>query len=736
MRFDGRDSEVDVGEDYCVIGRSESLLVRMPNCPTMSREHLRIDFAQGKIWITDLGSSNGTYLAGRRLPPKTPIEFRGQDLVVGDLEMGTQVWISYNDTTAQTNKAMELSERIQLLQFELAEVEKNKLAVEEKQQVMVKRVEDLIFREVELFKSVDELKKKIEEGMMEAEFIEQTLNDWKSKKDAAEIALTQHEATIAGIHAQNAEDEKAVNQKKEELAAYSASLDQDREQAKARLDLELEQLAAESKLKKTQLENEIEELRSRKLSVERDLEALRSDLETAEQREPELRAELRRLEEELKSGREEIDRIDGQIPLRRSELKELEAVVTSIRKEIEAAQGKASLIIQSSEADARRIETEAALSAARKLKDTDGEIAKAREEWFGAAEARKSQLEEELRKREEEANQVVLHLKNTFEAQRSRERSDLDQELRTAREKASAEQAAITKAWTEEVRTRKERDLEDIRLVRATEEQKMREVITDHRVIFAKKVSASALTQITRSDGNPKAIMNELEGQLIRSIEEYVRGEGYQVESHEASQRRFVRKTIAWAAGSVAVVLALIYGPGFFQKKIDVLKAENAAENAQFMKDLREQRERMLALKLEPKPEFQEAYVDNILYNPGYLALKQDEAVQKEWTGVLSKFFFEVLLLDDQKVVNYIPVETSLIRALADVNQVLNTANFEVNLKKMKQIEEEKLPDLWIAAGSKDNWVKLRKREAEFFAGRLKDLQDPKSSGVRTPAGN
>jgi hypothetical protein len=746
MRFDGRDTEVDVGDDQCVIGRAESLAVRMPSCPSMSREHLRVEYGDGKIWITDLGSSNGTFLGGRRVPPKTPIEYRGQELVVGDLEMGTRVWIGYNDTTAQTNKAMELSERIQLLQFEIAELEKGKLVCEEKQQVMVKRVEDLIFREVELFKSIDEQKKKIEEGMMETEFIEQTLKDWKGKKEAAEIALNQHEASIAGIQEVNNEEERLLQEKKAELEAYRVSLDQDRDQAKSRFDLDLEQLQVEAKLKRTQIENEIEELRSRKLTLERDLEAAKMELETAEQREPELRAELRGMEENLRLIRVELEGIQDQIPLRRSELKDLESMVSSIRKEIEASQGKAALIIQASEAEARRIESESAVNVARKIKDCDDEIAKSREEWFGASEVRKMRLEEEIRARDEQANQAITALKTSFEAQRARDREALELEMKTARdrfeaeskaavEKFQGEQAALQRAWTEEVRTTKERDLQDVRLIRATEEQKMREVITDHRVRFAKQVSASALTKITGLDASLKPVMTGLEAELIRSIEDYARGEGYQVESHEVSQRRFIRKTVAWAAGSVAVVLALIYGPGFFAKKIDVLKAENAAANAQFMKDIREQRERMLSLKLEARTEFQESYVDNILYNPGYLSLKQDEAVQKEWTAVLSKFFFEVLLLDDQKVVNYVPVETSLVRALADINQVLNTANFEVNLKKMIQLEEDKQSELWIAAGSKDNWQKLRKREAEFYAEKVKSMGDQKVQ-ERTPAGN
>ncbi|MGC9347863.1 MAG: FHA domain-containing protein [Anaerolineae bacterium] len=54
--------------------------------PTVSGHHLQLDVAPGEIQVTDLRSTNGTMLKGRRIPPGTPHLWRpGETLRVGDL---------------------------------------------------------------------------------------------------------------------------------------------------------------------------------------------------------------------------------------------------------------------------------------------------------------------------------------------------------------------------------------------------------------------------------------------------------------------------------------------------------------------------------------------------------------------------------------------------------------------------------------------------------------------------
>jgi len=52
----------------------------------VSRIHCQLEYQDGKIVVTDLGSTNGTYVNGKRLDPNQPcVMARGDELIVGRL---------------------------------------------------------------------------------------------------------------------------------------------------------------------------------------------------------------------------------------------------------------------------------------------------------------------------------------------------------------------------------------------------------------------------------------------------------------------------------------------------------------------------------------------------------------------------------------------------------------------------------------------------------------------------
>ncbi len=65
------DCEFPLGEGEHVIGRSENAEVRIP-AARISRRHARVVVRDGRAWLEDLGSKNGTSLRGR--PVRTPVE--------------------------------------------------------------------------------------------------------------------------------------------------------------------------------------------------------------------------------------------------------------------------------------------------------------------------------------------------------------------------------------------------------------------------------------------------------------------------------------------------------------------------------------------------------------------------------------------------------------------------------------------------------------------------------------
>ncbi|NPV87802.1 MAG: FHA domain-containing protein [Anaerolineae bacterium] len=69
-----------------IIGRGEDADIRIDSS-IISRQHARIDPAPQGVWVTDLGSRNGTLLEGRRIPPNTPqLVQPGQRFYIGPME--------------------------------------------------------------------------------------------------------------------------------------------------------------------------------------------------------------------------------------------------------------------------------------------------------------------------------------------------------------------------------------------------------------------------------------------------------------------------------------------------------------------------------------------------------------------------------------------------------------------------------------------------------------------------
>lgn len=52
----------------------------------VSREHVRLHLSESHVYVTDLGSSNGTFIAGKRLTPNLPVMIHnGDELLLGSL---------------------------------------------------------------------------------------------------------------------------------------------------------------------------------------------------------------------------------------------------------------------------------------------------------------------------------------------------------------------------------------------------------------------------------------------------------------------------------------------------------------------------------------------------------------------------------------------------------------------------------------------------------------------------
>lgn len=84
-------------ESHCLLGRFEKRPVTRTNfldlsrhevARTVSRIHAQIHMERGKVYLTDLGSTNGTYLNEKLIEPHRPVQLHsGDDLMLGKLRV-------------------------------------------------------------------------------------------------------------------------------------------------------------------------------------------------------------------------------------------------------------------------------------------------------------------------------------------------------------------------------------------------------------------------------------------------------------------------------------------------------------------------------------------------------------------------------------------------------------------------------------------------------------------------
>lgn len=71
------------------VGRAPICDISLPDCSNVSSNHCVIQVSNGQITVTDLGSTNGTYINGQRLSPNQPVPvFGGTVIYLGNQSCG------------------------------------------------------------------------------------------------------------------------------------------------------------------------------------------------------------------------------------------------------------------------------------------------------------------------------------------------------------------------------------------------------------------------------------------------------------------------------------------------------------------------------------------------------------------------------------------------------------------------------------------------------------------------
>ena len=84
--------EISITKSGFIIGKNASMADAQVVSPTLSRMHCRIDLEDGIYYITDLNSTNGTYINGKRVSPNAlyPIE-NGDTITLANIDFVMQI---------------------------------------------------------------------------------------------------------------------------------------------------------------------------------------------------------------------------------------------------------------------------------------------------------------------------------------------------------------------------------------------------------------------------------------------------------------------------------------------------------------------------------------------------------------------------------------------------------------------------------------------------------------------
>ncbi len=470
------------GDRTFVIGRSQVADFSIPH-PNLSREHVRVSLKDGEVWMEDLGSANGTFVQGQRIPAKATVKIKpgyrvllgtGSNVIVlfeavdgyeplpdpepkGDVDLPTArertlAAITRNQAAraAETPEERERTRNTithgKSVKMELDfpqqhfphEVKKEKVAelriIEAKKQRVI---EDIQYKERE----VDDLRSKIRDMREESLKLKEQTEGYKREVQPLAERKADLEKCVAEL---DVIYEEKIDTLETGFRELKATLEESQAVRMARSDKEYKErvrkLDEEYARKLQQLENETESVRG---EGERLRDTLIQEKKTLEETLRRVRAEAQEVEAERRLLQA---RVDTEVAQLQGQKQKLENEIEFLRRDREKLGLEARSIVEHGNAERARLD-----EARRAVKE-----AKAEYEQVRATIASIKSSEEKNLLRIEELRQKIVELDGRAEgiAGALRQAEEDGAAIRKrAKEEAEAERAALLKKTESETTT-------------------------------------------------------------------------------------------------------------------------------------------------------------------------------------------------------------------------------------------------------------------------------------------
>jgi pSer/pThr/pTyr-binding forkhead associated (FHA) protein len=637
----------------------------------VSRQHARVTLENGRMFIEDLGSSNGTYIDDQRLSPSVKSEV----VPNSKIRLGTceGIWsISLQQDIAEISP---MGDSTQMF--------KNK-AEAKIQEILLKNGNRNSEHESEnpIQLSKDEAKDQLHK--IEYEKI---------------IEAAQNEAIRIREIAQN-EAEKLKSRSAVYAETLTRQADQqvqkNLEQAKQQALMILGKAEADSKALKMRIDSQVKESL---LQAETSKNTLISEAKLQAQTE-----------------------YSNQVLELRLKIESLDRTKASIETEIQSLQSKQQVALSAYEDSNKK--SEKAKSESNRLQQELSQTEKSLKEVTSQKEQELNQLDEKVKAAQNQLANFAFKFNEvkTQHAQFSSENVSL---------KTDSEQ---TKKDLESLRIEAEtqkKKLEEAHIARKLEiEQKEEKLIQEsknyfqthkkeHSALIAKNIKEFIVLKL-KSSNSEFSPENNL---LLESIDQIVkdvmisnrRPENEQIKEL-MGKSKFVFKSRRMLSGKHAVIgIPLVLG---------LIGAFNSESLNYFLKTAFEPKHEAISIstagtehKFIPVQDqnFRTTYTENVLYTKDYVNWKLDDKERQVFTLEVKTLLEDHMKLNESTVINLIARETSLIRTLKTISESIHPKFLDLGLKKMNAAEQVDVEYLKSLLMNSENYTAYRQFEERRF---------------------
>jgi pSer/pThr/pTyr-binding forkhead associated (FHA) protein len=722
--------------DMLSVGRDEDCNLTIQH-ETLSRRHMSVQLKNGQCWVEDHGSSNGTFVNGKRLKPHTPVRVLPEDFIqLGQsgvrlsVSVEAQMWKGSAPPTQPELKAVEentqtivtttINERRLVRESKEINVEPRQpveageqaekivqdaqkraaVMIQEAEVEAERRVEDIYRRAHATQAKMDDVyQKRLNEAYRSAEMVYQ-----KSQAESESI-LDRARAKSAEIRDQAEGFVMELRRRTEEDCERIL----DEAQITARQLKEGRLAEAEEMIRK----KEEELVRNARETMSTRLARFEEDLlkEAGRQREL-LEGELsdRRLQLEF-DNKEQIDQIQ-KLKTEVSHLVETrDREVSKLRETIEAETKRLNDTVEKENTKMLEAKTSAEKQEARLLRlkaDVDlnkkelldsGTTLIALKADISAHQITQEDAKkaaEKVRITQDEVDSQLLAIRSKFEETKGKLQRDEQKHLEEMKLETTRKVAVLEQQLVEELLDKKERLAREIGLMLETHVKENPEMTSKSLRLFQEQLDRLMDTQIVTLSKHPGAI--EKQKTLV------------QLKAREKWKAQFIGMSI----GLVAAVGG--------QRALNIVRSETSPIQRRVTAVQDERKADLEKRKFDPAQtkELRGNYADSVIYTEDFVRKYQDEAFRKKLLSEAAPYMLKTWRIQEEKTIQLLASTSALVNVLKERRDAIHPDYIPQGIEKMKEAEAEANLKLRQLLGSQVRLESYKKFERKFFEDNAK----------------